>query len=263
MAPKTWCPSTKEQGIAGREAPRPACRRPIRLQRRGARRRKNKGLRGVRHHVRLAGGAFGFKDVVLVDERARFCGEGGTTSGSHRASPVRKTWCPSTKEQGFAGSEAPRRARRRRLWLQRRGARRRKNKGLRGGRHHVRPAGDLSGSKDVVPVDERARFCGEGGTTSGSPAGSRKGTRTWCKGNGGTGFCEESCTKTAPAGPRLTKPPRRPPQKITKSVKTPGASGSIPLLSGLAASQYLLGFNWFKSAGSSYFSELSISSWMS
>ena len=30
---------------------------------------------------------------------------------------------------------------------------------------------------------------------------------------------------------------RRPHQKITKSVKTPGASGSVPLLSGLAASQ--------------------------
>ena len=174
-----------------------------------------------------------------------------------------KTWCPSTKEQGIAGSEAPRPARRRRLWLQRRGARRRKSKVLRGVKHHVRLASGLSGSENVVPVDERARDCGEGGTTSGSPAGSRKGTRTWCKGNGGTGFCEESCTKTAPAGPRLTKPPRRPPQKITKSVKTPGASGSIPLLSGLAASQYLLGFNWFKSAGSSYFSELSISSWMS
>ena len=56
---------------------------------------------------------------------------------------------------------------------------------------------------------------------------------------------------------------RRPRQKITKSVKTPGASGSVPLLSGLAASQYFLGFDGFKSAGSSYFPELSISSWMS
>lgn len=52
-------------------------------------------------------------------------------------------------------------------------------------------------------------------------------------------------------------------QKITKSVKTPGASGSVPLLSGLAASQYFLGFDGFKFAGSSYFPELSISSWMS
>ena len=32
-------------------------------------------LRGVKHHVRLAGGAFGPKDVVPVDERARVCGE--------------------------------------------------------------------------------------------------------------------------------------------------------------------------------------------
>lgn len=56
---------------------------------------------------------------------------------------------------------------------------------------------------------------------------------------------------------------RRPRQKITKSVKTPGASGSVPLLSGLADSQYFLGFDGFKFAGSSYFPELSISSWMS
>ena len=63
-------------------------------------------------------------------------------------------------------------------------------------------------------------------------------------------------------------PPRKAPravrmQKITKSVKTPGVSGSIPLLSGLAVSQYFLGFDELKSADSSYFSELSISSWMS
>ena len=56
---------------------------------------------------------------------------------------------------------------------------------------------------------------------------------------------------------------RRPHQKITKSVKTPGASGSVPLLSGLADSQYFLGFDGFKFAGSSYSPELSISSWMS
>ena len=63
--------------------------------------------------------------------------------------------------------------------------------------------------------------------------------------------------------PPWCKALRRPHQKITKSVKTPGASGSVPLLSGLAASQYFLGFDGFKFAGSSYFPELSISSWMS
>ena len=38
----TWCPATKEQGIAGSEAPRSTGRNPILLRRRGARRRKNK-----------------------------------------------------------------------------------------------------------------------------------------------------------------------------------------------------------------------------
>ena len=49
--------------------------RPNRRQRRGARRRKNKGLRGVRHHVRYAGGALGATAVGLDDERTRDCGE--------------------------------------------------------------------------------------------------------------------------------------------------------------------------------------------
>ena len=39
---------------------------------------KSKGLRGLKHHVRLAGSAFGPKDVVPVDERARVCGESCT-----------------------------------------------------------------------------------------------------------------------------------------------------------------------------------------
>ena len=73
------------------------------------------------------------------------------------------------------------------------------------------------------------------------------------------GIVHQACAGRSPPRKAL----RRPRQKITKSVKTPGASGSVPLLSGLAASQYFLGFDGFKFAGSSYFSELSISSWMS
>ena len=137
--------------------------------------RRNRVLRGIVHQVRAG-----------------------------RAPLVPKTWCPLTKEQGFAGSEAPRPARRRRLWSQRRGARRRKSKGFAGNR---------------APNPRR------------------------------------------PVAAAQSPPPAR--QKITKSVKTPGASGSVPLLSGLAASQYFLGFDGFKFAGSSYFPELSISSWMS
>ena len=94
-----------------------------------------------------AGGAFGPKDVVPVDERTGFCEESCTKSAP-------------------AG----------RLWSQRRGARRRKSKVLRGVKHHVRLAGGAFSPKDVVPVDERARFC------------------------------VESCTKSAPAGRRHAKP---------------------------------------------------------
>ena len=100
-------------------------------------------------------------------------------------------------------------------------------------KHHVRLAGGAFGPKDVVPVDERARVL--------------------------RGIVHQIRAGRSPPRKAL----RRPRQKITKSVKTPGASGSVPLLSGLAASQYFLGFDGFKFTGSSYFPELSISSWMS
>ena len=105
---KTWCLTTKEQGIAGSEAPRQVRRRRLGLQRRGARRRRNKVLRGVRHHVRYAGGALSSEDVVLDDEGTRFCGERSTTPGTSAAPWGLKTWCLTTKEQGIAGSGAPR-----------------------------------------------------------------------------------------------------------------------------------------------------------
>ena len=53
-----WCPATKEQGIAGSEAPRPTGRNPILLRRRGARRRKNKALGGAKHHAQPAKAPF-------------------------------------------------------------------------------------------------------------------------------------------------------------------------------------------------------------
>ena len=80
---------------------------------------------------------------------------------AHPAPWTSKTWCLTTKEQGLAGSEAPRQVRRRRLGPQRRGARRRRNKVLRGAEHHVRHAGSALGAKDVVLDDEGTRFCGE------------------------------------------------------------------------------------------------------
>ena len=68
-----WCPSTKEQGFAGSEAPRRIGGRPVRARGRGARRRRNKGLQGVKHHAGLEEGRFGSGGVVLVDEGTRVC----------------------------------------------------------------------------------------------------------------------------------------------------------------------------------------------
>ena len=110
---KTWCLTTEEQGVAGSGAPRPVRRRRLGAQRRGAHRRRNKVLRGAEHHVPYTGDALGPKDVVLVDEGIRFCGERSTTPHTPATLWTQKTWCLTMKEQGFAGSGAPRPVRRR------------------------------------------------------------------------------------------------------------------------------------------------------
>ena len=77
------------------------------------------------------------------------------------AAPVElRAWCFRTKEQGFAGGEAPRRSRRRSCLTQGRGASGRRNKGLRGVRHHAGPAGGAIWAEGVVPLDEGTRVCG-------------------------------------------------------------------------------------------------------
>ena len=66
---------------------------------------------GLMHHfldARLAVSPTGAKDVVLDDERTRACGRRSTTSGTPAAPWAPKTWCSTTKEQGFAGDGAPR-----------------------------------------------------------------------------------------------------------------------------------------------------------
>ena len=174
-----WCPSTEEQGFAWSEAPRPTGRNPILLQSRGARRRKNKALRGAKHHVQPAENRFCSKDVVPVDGRTRRCGERSTTFNRSKPYLIPKTWCPSTEEQGIAGSEALRPTRRSPILSRRRGARRRRNKALRGVKHHAQPVEIRFCPKDVVPDDERTRRCGERSTT---PNRSKSDfvPKTWC-----------------------------------------------------------------------------------
>jgi len=66
---RTWCLRTKKQGIAGDGAPRQCRCRPIRTWGRGASGRRNKGLRGVKHHVCEGVGPSGPGDVVLPPAR--------------------------------------------------------------------------------------------------------------------------------------------------------------------------------------------------
>ena len=144
MCPGAWCSSTKEQGFAGREAPRRIGGRPVRAWGRGARRRKNKGLRGEKHHAEPAELTFEPEGVAPVDEGTRICGERSTTPSRRNSRLGLRAWCPSTKGQGFAGDEAPRRIGGRPVRAWGRGARRRRDKGLRGEKHHAGPEEETS-----------------------------------------------------------------------------------------------------------------------
>ncbi len=138
----------------------PTGRNPILLQRRGARRRKNKALRGVKHHVQPAEIRFCSEDVVPGDERTRHWGERSTTPNRPKSDFAPKTWCPATKEQGIAGSEAPRSTGRNPILLRRRGARRRKNKALGGAKHHAQPAEAPFVPKTWCPTTEEQGVAG-------------------------------------------------------------------------------------------------------
>ena len=117
--------------------------------------------------------------VVPVDEGTRICGEGSTTPSRRNSHLGLGAWCPPTKGQGFAGREAPRRVGGTRVWAWGRGARRRKNKGLRGEKHHAESPELTFGPGGVVPADEGTRVCGERSTTP-SRRNSRLGLGAWC-----------------------------------------------------------------------------------
>ena len=53
---------------------RTSCSNSLRGRGRGAPRRRNKGLRGMEHHVSKGGGSFGARDVVPLREGIRACG---------------------------------------------------------------------------------------------------------------------------------------------------------------------------------------------
>ena len=94
----------------------------------------------MKHHAYPAVSPSAPRDVVPCDEGTRVCGTRSTTPTRRSAHPTSKTWCPATKEQGFAGSKAPRPTCRR-----------------------------PTNPRDVVPRDEETRVCGERSTTSAQP----------------------------------------------------------------------------------------------
>ena len=98
--------------------------------------------------------------VVPVDEGTRICGERSTTPSRRNSRLGLGAWCPSTKEQGFAGREAPRRTAGTRVRAWGRGARRRRDKGLRREKHHAEPEELAFEPGGVVPVDEEQGFAG-------------------------------------------------------------------------------------------------------
>ena len=116
-------------------------------------------MRGEKHHAEPEELAFVPGGVVPVDERTRVCGERSTTPDRRNSRLSLGAWCSSTKGQGFAGDEAPRRIGGRTVRAWGRGARRRRDKGLRGEKHHAEPEKLAFEPEGVVLVDERTRVC--------------------------------------------------------------------------------------------------------
>lgn len=61
----------------------------------------------MKHHGLAAESPSGPRDVVLVDEEIRVCGERSTTSHRRRRIGIQRLGAKETKEQGFAGIRAP------------------------------------------------------------------------------------------------------------------------------------------------------------
>ena len=123
---ETWCPATKEQGLAGSGAPRPLSRRlhhsggaPHSPPAEGSSssvspppppaggylsRRQPRPWAGGRK-VRTSGAGM-VSNPSAAGGPSRPAHPSGPAGRS--AHPTLETWCPATKEQGFAGSDAPR-----------------------------------------------------------------------------------------------------------------------------------------------------------
>ena len=147
----------------------------IRGRGRGAPRRRNKGLREMKHHVWAAESPSGPRDVVLVDEEIRVCGDSCTKSEGLELRKGPKTWCKRNERTRFCGSLCT------------------KSEGL---ELRKRP-------KTWCKRNERTRFCGSLCTKSEGLV-LRNGPKTWCKGNAETRVCGSLCTKSEAAERRTT-----------------------------------------------------------
>ena len=124
---------------------------------------------------------------------------------------------------------------------------------MRGGKHHVRYAGDALGPKDVVLDDEGIRFCGEGSTTSHTPATPRPAagapeTPNHWRGHGAESHGGGACTSAG--GPPLGgAPPRgnRPPKKDRRTVGPPNFHNSPNILNSPTSPTSPSGFSWSSS----------------
>ena len=171
-------------------------------------------------------GRFVPEGVVLVDERTRICGERSTTPSRRNSRSSLRAWCPSTKEQGFEGREAPRRTGGTRVWAWGHGARRRKNKVLRGEKHHAGPAELAFEPRGVVPVDEGTRVCGERSTTP-SRRNSRSSLRAWCPSTKGQGLAgREAPRRTGGRDIRVALPVRPGPAPRRRRMASKGGAAT-------------------------------------
>ena len=95
---EAWCSATKKQGLTGGEAPRRPASNPDSVRGRGARRRRNKGLREVKYHANRSRAPIQSVGVVPLDEETRASGRRGTTPSGIERRFSRGAWCSTTKK---------------------------------------------------------------------------------------------------------------------------------------------------------------------
>ena len=197
VADRTWCSAPRKPLFLRRRAPRLPGPRRRRRAGRGASLPANPYYFVVEHHVFRIKGAGGGPDVVRRSPQTLILSSPSTTSSGAKAPVAGRTWCSPPRKPLFFRHRAPRLPGPRcRCW---RGPT--VEYGFAGSQAPTWPAVGRNESETWCKGNGGSRACGNSCTKSVAAA-RRKWPETWCKGNGGTRLCGVSCAKSSPTSRR-------------------------------------------------------------